>query len=64
MVRRPLWQLFSAGALMILWNVLAVVSFYFLIPGTVLAVIGVYLIVWAIFGKGYWCRNCKRFDTF
>jgi hypothetical protein len=22
--------------------------------------IGIYLLMWGIVGKGYWCRTCKR----
>jgi hypothetical protein len=34
----------------------------FWVPGVILAVIGIYLLVWAILGKARWCRNCKKFS--
>ena len=31
-------------------------------PGIILALTGVYLVVWATLGKAHWCRNCKKFS--
>jgi hypothetical protein len=28
--------------------------------GLFLGCIGVYLLLWGVVGKGYWCRTCKR----
>jgi hypothetical protein len=33
---------------------------YLWAPAIVSALAGLYLIAWAAFGKGYWCRACKR----
>jgi hypothetical protein len=63
MVQRPRWRLLTVGVLMILWNIFAVISLYFLIPGVIFAAAGIYLIVWATLGKGYWCRVCKQFNV-
>jgi len=32
-----------------------------IVPAVIVALAGVYLIVWATAGKGQWCRTCKRF---
>jgi hypothetical protein len=44
----PLW-------LAALWSILWA-------PAIVLALISVYLLVWGTVGGGRWCRGCKRFD--
>ncbi|WP_165228336.1 hypothetical protein [Aquisphaera insulae] len=31
-------------------------------PAIISALTGLYLIAWAACGKGYWCRECKRFS--
>ncbi len=41
------------------WRLLLVGSA--LSASVVLAVVGVYLILWATLGKGLWCRQCKTF---
>jgi hypothetical protein len=33
-----------------------------ILPVSLLALIGCYLVLWATFGRGRWCRGCKRFD--
>ena len=43
-----------------------IVAFFvplFWVPGVVLALIGSYLLIWAILGKARWCRNCKKFSV-
>ena len=37
---------------------------WFWAPGTVLTLTGFYLIVWATWAKGRWCRECKKFPWF
>jgi hypothetical protein len=32
------------------------------LPAVVCALAGVYLLAWALIGRGRWCRGCKRFD--
>jgi hypothetical protein len=31
-------------------------------PATLSGATGAYLLLWATFGRGRWCRSCKRFD--
>lgn len=45
----------AAAASAIWWPILVV-------PAVLLVMIGSYLIVWAVGGRGRWCRGCKRFD--
>ncbi len=33
----------------------------FWVPGIILALTGIYLLVWATFGQARWCRTCKAF---
>lgn len=35
---------------------------WFWVPGLILALTGIYLLIWATLGRGRWCRGCKRFD--
>ena len=44
----------AAPALARVWTVLWV-------PAIVLALTGIYLVVWATLGRARWCRNCKKF---
>jgi hypothetical protein len=62
MVQKSRLRLFIVGCLMV--ASLAVAGFfpYFLLPGIILLVTGGYLIVWAMLGKGRWCRECKKFS--
>ncbi len=39
------------------------VSFAFLVPALLLLAAGVFLIVWATYGRCLWCRTCKRFPA-
>jgi hypothetical protein len=32
------------------------------VPAIVTTLAGLHLIAWATLGKGYWCRECKRFS--
>jgi hypothetical protein len=31
-------------------------------PIVAIGLTGVYLLAWAVVGRGRWCRGCKRFD--
>ena len=55
-------RLLVVGGVMIVSPALVLVSWYFLVPGIILALIGVYLVVWATLGRGLWCRSCKKFS--
>ena len=37
------------------------VNIFLLIAALLLAPTGCYLVVWATYAKGLWCRACKRF---
>jgi hypothetical protein len=32
------------------------------LPAAIIGLTGAYLLVWAVVGRGRWCRGCKRFD--
>ena len=51
------WNLQSPGAAV----TVAFVFPIFWVPGVGLGLTGAYLLVWAVVGKGRWCRNCKNF---
>ncbi len=57
-------KLFVVGLGMIAAPGLAIVFRHFWLPSSVLALAGAYLLLWATIGKGYWCRNCKKFSVF
>ena len=62
MIQKSRLRLFLVGLLMAASLTLAFFIPYFWIPGILLALIGIYLIVWATLGKGCWCRTCKKFE--
>jgi len=62
MIQKDRRRLFIVGALMVVSVVTALFFPFFWAPGIILALTGIYLMVWATFGKGYWCRNCKKFS--
>ena len=55
-------RLFIVGVLMMASLATAHFFPFFWGPGTLLALIGAYLIIWATVGKGCWCRNCQKFN--
>jgi len=61
MIQKSRWRLFVVGALMSVSVLTALFFPCFWAPGVILVLTGAYLMVWATFGKGYWCRNCKKF---
>jgi hypothetical protein len=61
MVQKSRLRLFLVGAAMIASIAIAPFVPYLWGPVAILALIGVYLIVWATLGRGAWCRTCKRF---
>jgi hypothetical protein len=63
MIQKNRGQLLLAGSIFVLSPLLAFGVPYFWAPGALFFLIGVYLIVWAVVGKG-WCRACKRFGPF
>jgi len=63
MIQKSRLRLFLVGLLMAASLTLAFFIPYFWIPSILLALIGLYLIVWATLGKGGWCRTCKKFSV-
>jgi hypothetical protein len=61
LIRRNPLQLFVVGVLMCMSLSIAYCTPLFWIPGIILFLAGAYLIAWATFAKGRWCRQCKRF---
>jgi hypothetical protein len=62
MVQKSPLRLFVAGMLMVASLAIAAFVPYFLAPGIILLLAGIYLMVWATVGKGRWCRECKKFS--
>jgi Flp pilus assembly protein TadB len=61
-VKKPLARLILVGLIFIATIGLAVIRPIILIPAILAALIGIYLLVWAVVYRGRWCRESKRFD--
>jgi len=58
----PRVQLGAVGlALVLIAAMMPLANHWLLLPGVAVALTGGWLILWAIFGKGRWCRMCKIF---
>jgi hypothetical protein len=64
MIPKSRIRLAVAGLLMLASFALVFVIPHFWVPGIILAITGVYLLMWATLGRGCWCRNCKKFSIF
>jgi hypothetical protein len=64
MIRKNRLRLFAVGVVMVASVALAAFIPYFWAPGIILVLTGVYLMIWATLGKGYWCRTCKQIRVF
>ena len=62
MVRKSPLRLFLVGLVMVASPAVAAFVPYLWAPATILVFIGAYLMIWAILGRGYWCRECKKFS--
>ena len=62
MIQKSKARLVVVGLCMIASVAIAFFFPLFWAPGIVLALTGVYLVVWATLGKARWCRNCKKFS--
>jgi hypothetical protein len=62
MVRRNPIRLVLVGLLMVAAPAMAAFLPFLWVPAIVSTLSGLYLIAWASLGKGYWCRECKRFS--
>jgi hypothetical protein len=60
-VQKPLVRLVLVGVAMLGAAYLGVLWPLLWLPAIVFALAGVYLVVWAVIGRGRWCRGCKRF---
>ncbi len=63
LIQKPRGRLIAVGCLMIVIACGAgmVLPLWFAPLAILPLLIAAYLFVWAISGKGLWCRNCKKF---
>jgi hypothetical protein len=64
MVHKNTPRLFVVGLAMVASPAVAAFVPFFWAPAIILALTGTYLITWATLGRGYWCRECKKFSLF
>jgi hypothetical protein len=62
MIQKSKARLLAVGFGMIASMAIAFFFPLFWAPGIILALTGIYLVVWATLGKARWCRNCKKFS--
>ena len=62
MIQKSKLRLIVVGPCLIASIAIAFFVPLFCAPGIILALTGVYLVVWATLGKARWCRNCKKFS--
>ena len=60
MIQKSRRRLFVVGVAMCASTAIALYVPKFWLPGIILDLTGIYLIVWATLGKGWWCRQCKN----
>jgi hypothetical protein len=63
LIQKSKARLVIAGLAMIASVAIAWVFPWFWLPGTILALSGIYLLIWATLGRARWCRNCKKFSV-
>jgi hypothetical protein len=61
-VQKPFARLVLVGVAMLAAASIAGVWRLLWVPALLLALTGIYLVAWAVLGRGRWCRWCKRFD--
>ncbi len=61
-VQKSIARLILVGLVLVATLILPVFWPILWVPVIVLALTGSYLIAWALFCRGRWCRGCKRFD--
>jgi len=59
MVWRPPVRLIVAATAFIALTIAFIAAFWVLAILT--AIIAIYLLLWAVIAKGFWCRDCKKF---
>jgi hypothetical protein len=62
MVHKSPPRLFLVGLVMVASPAVAAFVPYLWTPATILVLTGAYLMIWASLGRGYWCRECKKFS--
>ncbi len=62
MVHKSPLRLFLVGLVMLASPAVAAFVPYFWVPATILVLTGIYFMIWATLGQGYWCRECKQFS--
>ena len=63
MIQKSRSRLIAVGFFMVALLSLAGMLPFLWIPCVLVALTGVFLIVWATAGKGRWCRQCKTFKV-
>lgn len=61
MIQKSKARLIIIGLCMLASVVIALAVPWFWAPGIILALTGIYLLLWATLGNACWCRNCKKF---
>ncbi|MFO0811333.1 MAG: hypothetical protein U0746_22105 [Gemmataceae bacterium] len=61
MIPKSRGRLVGVGVAMLASTALVTFVPYFWVPALVLGLTGLYLLVWATYGQGQWCRTCKGF---
>jgi hypothetical protein len=64
MVHKSPLRLLLVGLVMVASPAAAAFVPYLWAPAIILVLTGCYLITWSTLGRGYWCRECKKFGLF
>jgi Flp pilus assembly protein TadB len=62
LIQKSRARLLAVGVLLVFSPVLAWFVPLLWAPAIVFTFTGLYLLAWAILGRGRWCRNCKKFS--
>ena len=62
MVHKSPLRLFLVGVVLLASPAATAFVPYFWAPATIFVSTGIYLMIWASLGQGYWCRQCKKFN--
>ena len=63
LIQKSRLHLFAVGACFVATLGIAAIFSVLWLPAIFISLIGLYLIAWATFGKGRWCRKCKTFKS-
>jgi preprotein translocase subunit SecF len=64
MIQKSRLRLITVGLVQMASIAIAIRFSWFWAPGIILFLTGAYLIVWGTFGRGGWCRTCKKFGLY